>query len=264
MSQTLHFSCTMCGKCCHDLRLPLSVDEAIGWLGNGGEVECFCEAIPWPLEPAADDLPARHKRRRSFAARSGKLPVRVIVNLVASYEGACPFLQADLRCGVYETRPRVCRIYPAEVNPFVELDPARKACPPEAWSPENRVLARGGVIVDAQIAALAAQSREADAQDASVKAALCASLGISTAALSNEGFAIHSPDRDALYRALRAARESGLREADLHDEPDAMQWSFASNRAPTRTVLEEIGANVTPLRNNATNACRYLGFHADE
>lgn len=247
----------MCGKCCHDLRLPLSVDEAMTWLGNGGQVELFCEAIPWPVEPAETDLPAQHKKRRSFAAASGTLPLRVVVNLVASYAGACPFLQADLRCGVYETRPRVCRIYPAEVNPFVELDPAGKACPPEAWGGENRVLARGGVIVDAEIATLVAQSREADARDTGAKARLCASLGVSTAALANEGFAMHTPDLATLLHALSVAREST--EGALGGPP---QWSFVSNRSATRTVLEEIGAKVAPLENGTSDACRYYAFHA--
>ncbi|WP_338000302.1 hypothetical protein [Burkholderia gladioli] len=43
---TVHFSCTMCGRCCHDLRLPLSIDEALAWLARGGEVQLFCDAIP--------------------------------------------------------------------------------------------------------------------------------------------------------------------------------------------------------------------------
>ncbi|MBN3845567.1 YkgJ family cysteine cluster protein [Paraburkholderia sp. Ac-20342] len=257
MSQTIHFACTMCGKCCHDLRLPLSIDEAIVWLRDGGEVEFFCEAIPWPEEPPEDNLLARHKRQRSFATASGELPVRIVVNLVASFEGACPFLQTDMRCGAYTKRPRVCRIYPAEVNPFIELDPGSKACPPEAWSQDNRVLARHGVIVDAEIAELAAQSRRVDAQDVDTKARACAALGISTAALANEGFAIHSPDRDSMLRALSAARESTGSES-----VDPMQWSFVSNRSSTRQVLDEIGAKITPSEDGATSGFRYFAFHA--
>ena len=49
---TLHFSCTMCGRCCRDLRVPLGLSEVLDWLRDGGEVQLLCEAIPWLVEPA--------------------------------------------------------------------------------------------------------------------------------------------------------------------------------------------------------------------
>ena len=140
----IDFECTMCGNCCHDLRLPLTVAEALAWLGRGNEVQILCEALPWPEEPAADNLQAAHKRRRSFAAMSGSLPTRIVVILTGAFVGPCPNLQADMRCRIYEERPFVCRIYPAEINPFIELVPANKGCPPEAWTPGLAPLVRAG------------------------------------------------------------------------------------------------------------------------
>lgn len=256
MSQSIHFACTMCGKCCHNLRLPLSVDEAIDWAHSGGRVEFFCEAIPWPEEPLGDDLPARHKRQRSFAAISGELPIRVVVNLVASFDGACPFLQADMRCGAYAYRPRVCRIYPAEVNPFVPLDPAGKVCPPEAWCQANDVLTRNGIIVDTYIATVAAQSREADARDVDAKARACFELGISTVALANEGVTIYSPDRERVFSILSAARGST-------DKVGLNEWLFVSNRSSTREILEEIGATVASEDGGARAEFRYFPSGAE-
>jgi Predicted Fe-S-cluster oxidoreductase len=148
MTTDLNFACTMCGDCCHNLRLPLSVNEAIRWLECGGDVQVLCEAMPWPVEPSTDDGQVQHRRMRSFAAESGELPIRVMVTVAAAFDGACPHLQPDMRCGAYEARPNVCRIYPAEVNPFIELMLAHKACPPEAWAADRPSLIKGGRIVD--------------------------------------------------------------------------------------------------------------------
>jgi hypothetical protein len=69
----------------------------------------------------------------------------------------------------------VCRIYPAEVNPFLPLDPAAKACRSDAWSDANPVFMRAGQITNAEIAFIA-QSREADERDRVAKTCLCALL----------------------------------------------------------------------------------------
>ena len=82
-------------------------------------MQVILEAIPWLEEFPSDDQQAAHRRRRSFAAMSGRLPVRIVVILAADISGACPNLKHDLRCGIYERRPLVCRIYPAEINPFI-------------------------------------------------------------------------------------------------------------------------------------------------
>jgi len=57
----IQFDCTLCGQCCHNLKLTLTVAEAMRWLEDGNQVQVLTEAIPWPDEPAADDLPALYK-----------------------------------------------------------------------------------------------------------------------------------------------------------------------------------------------------------
>lgn len=234
----IRFDCTMCGRCCHGLRLPLSMAEAVGWLRDGHEVQLFCEAIPWPSEPPADNLPAAHKRRRSFEAMSGTLPIRVIVTLMASFDGPCPNLQADQRCGIYDRRPATCRIYPAEVNPFIALDPRAKLCPPEAWTGETPILEDDGRWANADLAATIVCSRDADAYDAALKRELCALLGCATAALSNEGMVIHSPTRARLMSALDAALSGDGRGSVDTD----ISWQLVTNRRQTLDALREIDA----------------------
>lgn len=268
---SIHFSCTRCGRCCHDLRLPLSVDEAAAWLARGGNVQLFCDAIPWPGEPPGDPVLVRHRRQRSFAARCGALPVRVSVTLVAAFSGACPHLSADLTCGAYEQRPRVCRIYPAEVNPAVSLDPAAKACPPEAWAAGQPVFLSTGRLMDAPTAELIAQSRQADAHDRLTKAYLCAELGYDLAALANEGFVIYSPGSEPLRAALDTARKAASSERianddeTRHDPPAPHPWRYVSNRRGTLDTLREIDADARPVApSQPGDAFSYLGFFADD
>jgi Fe-S-cluster containining protein len=251
---TIHFECTMCGKCCHDLKLPLSVDEAIAWLERGTDIQILCEAVPWPEEPPADNLQAQYKRGQSFPASSGELPTRIMVILAAAFTGPCPNLGPDMRCGIYEERPRVCRIYPAEINPFVPLMPEQKQCPPEAWTPDRPVFAVNQQIVDATTMALIQQSRDANCADTTAKALACAYLDIKVAALANEGFAIFSPHREAALSALRRARDAA---ALAQDVPS---WTIVSNRAATVDTLNSIGAlSVFPPVNEPT-PFEYLGF----
>ena len=197
---SLNFECTQCGRCCRDLKLPLTVTEALDWLRDGHDVQLLCDAVPWPVEPDPEDLKAAHRRRRSFATMSGLLPARVVVILAANLAGACPNLQADFRCGIYQRRPLVCRIYPAEINPLVRLDPANKACPPEAWASDRPLLQREGRVVDAVVRRDIQQSRDTDAVTTEVKRRLCSALHVEYAALVDEGFVVYSPERSVLHR----------------------------------------------------------------
>ena len=38
-------------------------------------------------------------------------------------------LGEDMKCKIYERRPLVCRIYPAEMSPLITFDMLRKALP---------------------------------------------------------------------------------------------------------------------------------------
>jgi Fe-S-cluster containining protein len=249
-SSPVDFECTQCGACCHDLRLPLTIDEAIAWLSRGGHVELMCEAIPWQSEPEPDQLVAAHKRRRSFPAASGALPIRVIVVLAARFEGGCPNLQPDQRCGIYHERPLVCRIYPAEINPFIELQPAHKLCPPEAWTLPQPLL-RQGRIVDAQIWTDVQKSRAADEREAPLKARVCAALGIDIAEFATVGFAVHHPEPQALLEALQHVARPV--EPAAHAQPATAQPAAADLAAVSGVLSAEVahavgtnGAAVVP------------------
>ena len=234
----INFGCTQCGNCCRDLKLPLSVNEAKTWLARGDEVQILCEAIPWPSEPPAEDLQAAYKCKRSFAVRSGSMPARVIVTLAASFQGPCPNLRDAMQCGIYDDRPRVCRIYPVEINPFIPLVPANKGCPPEAWGSAQPPLMRGGTLVDEITRALIGDSMKDCLSDVEQKRSLCISLGIRAAAMSNEGFVVYSPARDLLLDALNSV--CGVQSGE---SPDHSQWQFVSNRAETLSAFAEIGAD---------------------
>ena len=249
----IRFDCTQCGKCCHDLRLPLSVDEAIVWAGRGHAVQLLCDAQPILSETPPDEMVARYRYERSFPARSGDLAVRVNVILVATHAGPCPHLRPDMLCGNYEERPRVCRIYPAEIVPEVALDPNNKGCPPEAWADEQPVYLRGGAVVQDETRRLIEEHRAVTHDDVPVKAAACALLGISRAALQNEGYAVHAPSPATLVAALQAAR---LAQTDADPAP---AWSIATNRQPTMQMLRD--ADAEPSLCNA--GADYLGFFPD-
>jgi Predicted Fe-S-cluster oxidoreductase len=248
----INFECTACGKCCHDLRLALTITEAIAWLERGGQMELICEAIPWPVEPELGNAQAEYKRARSSPAMSGSLPVRISIVLAAAFTGACPNLQADMRCGIYEQRPLVCRIYPAEINPFVELVPENKGCPPDAW--QTTPLQRQGILVDATTIELVGQSRRANQFEAPLRMQLCLELGLNTAALANEGFVMVSPDSEALLTALRQIH------ATAQSQEAATQWTFVSNRAGTLETLLSVGATGHLAEATATGNSRYHGF----
>jgi Fe-S-cluster containining protein len=237
----VHFDCTLCGKCCHDLKLPLTVSEAQAWLRDGHSVQILCEAMPCPADPPAEDLQSAHRMRRSFAATSGTLPLRVSVVLAANQVGACPKLQADMRCGIYARRPLVCRIYPAELNPFRTMAAQNKRCPPEAWTTARPLYQRDGRLLDALLRDLIQQSHEIDARDVEVKRRVCSELGLTAAGLANEGYVVHDIDPERLAAAL--AEASLLRPQNAAQAPLAhTDWQLVSNRERSVTALTAVGA----------------------
>ena len=241
------FTCTMCGKCCHDHSLPLTLDEAVMWLQDGGNLRLLCEAAAWPTPPAPDDEQAAYRKRRSFAARSGGKSIHVVAMLVGVIRGPCQNLGPDMRCRIYERRPLVCRIYPAEVNPFYEFDTGRKACPPEAWT-QGPTLIADGDPVDRDTLALIAEARRRDAEDAPRKRHVCRALGIDVASIAGEGFAVHLRNTSAVLQALQAAKT-----APTDDAPDDTEWRLYSPNAATVEMLRSAGFDaVSQKRTNDT------------
>jgi Fe-S-cluster containining protein len=241
-----NFNCTACGQCCHKLKLPLGLTEAVNWLRGRGQVQLICEAIPWVAEPDPIDAVAAHKRSISIAAMSGRLPIRVLVYLVASFDGPCPHLGAQNMCGVYANRPLTCRIYPAEVNPFVATSPAQKACPPEAW---QGVLPLMTDTLYADVQAFRLRARE----EVGRKAWVCAQLGIHASAISNQGYAIHAPDPAQLLDALLAC-------PDTEAPPTPGDWTLTTHVAENIQTLQDMGALCAPVATLAGGAVQYVQF----
>lgn len=246
----LRFGCTACGRCCHDLRLRLSIDEAARWIDRGGTVEVWCDALPTAADFSAPDM--AQYRARAFAARSGTLDIVVGMLLVATFTGPCPNLQPDMRCGDYAGRPNICRIYPAEIVPGQLPNPEEKRCPPEAWSPgQPPMFDDRARIADEVTRAAIEAAATANVAEVSARAHLAARLGIATAALRHEGFAAFRPQPDELLAALRACRETG-------DALAAPSWRITSPSANTRRMIEDAGA--TAARPIETAAHYYISL----
>jgi Fe-S-cluster containining protein len=240
-----------CAACCHRTKIPVTVTEAIDWLRDGHQVQVICEASPWI---PGDEERAAHLMQRSFAAASGTMQIRMVVTLVANINGACPNLLADSRCGIYERRPLVCRIYPVETNPFIRLETAMKGCPPEAWSAEHPLLQRDGRVVSELIRDDVLRWRGANVADVKMKLKLCAALNIADASVAQEGFLIHSPPIVELLNALSDDREEGEGGAD------GAQWRLLSDRDDTLDKLAKEGADFSHPRDVSALDFEYIGL----
>lgn len=235
-SEPLNFACTACGRCCHDLRLPLSISEAIGWIERGGRVEILCDAAPALEHPASG---TDFRASRSIPTRSGTLPVALGVTLTAVFEGPCPHLLPNMHCGAYEQRPNVCRIYPAELRPDRSILPDEKLCPSEAWDEAHpEFVDRIGDIKDPETSRAVSSSRSQGPLDVQAKGHLLAALELNMAALANEGFAVWKPDQQSLLSALREALQQDMAPGSRFD----LDLRIVSERPETLRLIDEAGA----------------------
>lgn len=252
----LRFSCTACGRCCHGLRLLLSLSEAIDWLDHGGRVELLCDAAPDLAFAEASGK--AYRAARAVRATSGALPVTVAVLLTAVFDGPCPNLQPDMRCGAYHRRPNACRIYPAEIRPDRQIMAAEKLCPADAWGGAQPVFSDPmNGIADPVTALAIAQARSAGVGDVPAKVRLLARLGIDQVALANEGYAVWQPEPARLLEALLAARDE-----PTPADAQPIRVEIVSPREATRRMIAEAqGADALP---DPTRGYRYLPLFADE
>lgn len=248
----ISFDCTQCGRCCHDLRLTLSVDEARTWAANGHQVDLLAEGWAWPEDADETDPAIQWRMATTVPTMVGDVPFRINLRLVARHEGPCPHLLPDMRCGNYAARPRICRIYPLESRPFEAMTPAKRRCPPEAWAPGLPVLERNGEPADAQTATILGQHRQAMIDDVPAKARLAAALDFTEAALAGEGLATCEPSPTTLLAALEIADQS-----TTAPRPN---WSIVTNRETTRAMLADLDC---PVRLVATGY-GFLSAFADE
>ena len=170
------------------------------WAADGGQVIVLVEAF---LGNGLG-LPAQqreHAERRSALVRSGTIDAHVAITFAAYNVGPCRNLDEDNLCRIYERRPLVCRIYPAEINPHIPLTPAAKDCPPESCQ-QRPVLIAGGELVDQALVELIQRSRQAGCDDIGIKDAICEMLGIRTTALNGDGFTAYLPNIEAFAAVI--------------------------------------------------------------
>lgn len=234
-----HFSCTACGRCCHNLHLTLSVQEAIDWILRDGNVKILCHAAP---ETDDEDEIAVYKRQRRFAAQSGSLVVQVQVILVAHFKGACPNLKPDMLCGIYNERPNVCSIYPAEIMPGMPINPSARLCPTEAWGINQPIFAASdGKVLDQETHDAIIKARATSLADAHARRRLTSILGINIAALENEGFAVWTIDQTRLLQGLN---DASLANVSVDTIFTSSTWKFMTPRAKTARIITETGADL--------------------
>ncbi|AZE93096.1 hypothetical protein C4J96_0962 [Pseudomonas orientalis] len=228
-----HFSCVGCGKCCSDHHVPLTLEEARHWAADGGNVIVLVEGFL----ASGLGLPQQqreHAERRSVVVPSGNTEAFVAITFAAYNAGRCRNLDEDNRCGIYERRPLVCRIYPMEINPHIPLNPNAKDCPPESWE-QGPALIVGGELMDAELAELIRRSRQADRNDVQTKESVCALLGIRTTALKGDGFTAYLPDMQAFAQAIDAATAQPA---------PANQWVFHVSAMDIAEQLLDAGAQI--------------------
>ena len=180
------------------------------------------------------------------------MPARVVLMLAANIVGPCPNLLPDMRCGIYEQRPLVCRIYPGEINPHITFQHQTKLCPPEAWHQDLPLLHRDGRFVDKGLRDDIHMSRTADANDAHVKRRLCLALNIADTALVHEAVLVYSPSAEVLLSALAEAENP-----DRNGESEG-EWRFVSGQDETVADIVGRGGIAVQLRDAAGGAFRHF------
>jgi len=195
----LRFACNGCGVCCKERLIPLTLQESRQWLQRGHDVAVILEAFDESLWPA-DSEKFKHNAKRASQIHSGNAKINVIAIFAANALTQCPNLDDQNQCGIYEERPLVCRIYPAEISPFITLDPADKVCPPEVWEAGEIIVSDREANPSLQVKI--AQSRDEDRLDAHAKVAICESMDMTVAAWKENALAVYLPDRQSLMTAL--------------------------------------------------------------
>jgi Fe-S-cluster containining protein len=237
----VHFACNSCGKCCHGHHIALTLDEALRWASDGGPLIVLVEAFlanGYGIPVGQRD----HAQRRSLRVRCGDTQAYVAITFAVYNIGTCRYLTEDNRCGIYERRPLVCRIYPIEINPHIQLRREFKDCPPETWDESGPAIYRNGRMVNDELARLIEQSRQADRDEIALKAEICRRLGIDVAALKGDGFTAYRPATEMLLSMMQQVM--GRAPAA---PPAPQEWSLRVSRPEIADQLTAMGASVTQL-----------------
>jgi len=226
-SNATQFSCVGSGVCCKGRLIPLTLAEAQQWLRRGHDVSVILEAFD-KVNWTRSSQEFAHASGRSASVRCGDTQIQVIAVFVGKALDQCPNLRADNLCDIYEERPLVCRIYPMEINPFIPLVKEKKACPPEAWDSEQILCTDGHA--DPALEKLINQSRQADKSDASLKVAICASLGLNVTSWKDNALAVYFPQQTKLLDAINSVK------GDAQTYPDC-EWQVRVEDPSLRASL---------------------------
>lgn len=230
----IRFGCIGCGACCTGRYIPLTLDEAKQWLERGDGVGILLEAFnqeTWGSSTGAFE----HSLARSSLVSSGESTMQVIAIFAGKAIPRCPNLLENGMCNIYDIRPLVCRIYPMEINPFIELVPESKDCPPVAW--EAGEILVSDRVMEPIMSRNIASSKAADRSDALTKIAVCEELGLTTAAWKSDGLAIYNAPVDALLAAINTVKSKGS--VGL-----ASRWSVRTDRPQLSSALANQGLAV--------------------
>lgn len=230
-NNAIRFACNGCGICCKGRLIPLTLAETRQWLQRGHEVAVILEAFDestWASQPHQ----FTHSAQRAVEVTSGDARIRVVAVLAGNALAQCRNLGDDGRCGIYEERPLVCRIYPMEINPFIALSPENKICPPEVWE-QGQILFTDRVV-DPILADQIERSRQADRDDAQTKIALCEAMGLNVAAWKGDAMAVYLPDRAQLIEAINRYDAGGT-------APTRPDWKVRVDAPALRHQLHQIG-----------------------
>ncbi|MGK3119374.1 YkgJ family cysteine cluster protein [Pseudomonas corrugata] len=230
-NNAIRFACNGCGICCKGRLIPLTLNETRQWLQRGHEVAIILEAFDestWALEPRH----YAHSAQRAVEVTSGDARIRVVAVLAGNALQQCQNLGEDDRCGIYEERPLVCRIYPMEINPFIILRTENKICPPEVWE-EGEILFTDR-IVDPLLADQVERSRQADRDDAQAKIAVCETMGLNVAAWKGNALTVYLPDRAQLVEAI-GRYDTGIA------APAHLDWKVRVDAPALRQQLHQVG-----------------------
>jgi Fe-S-cluster containining protein len=226
----IQYTCVTCGICCKGRLIPLTVKEAEQWLARGNDVAILLEAFS--LSSGGAQSPEyQHNASRAAKVTAGDNNLNVIAIFAGNALNQYPSLREDNLCGIYEERPLVCRIYPMEINPFIELKAENKICPPESWGSGEIICSDGEANPPLKL--LIDQSKQADVKDAAVKVEICEFLGMTVASWKGYGLAVYFPKRDVLLAAILA---SGMRPARSKS-----QWAVRTDNLELRHQLQGAG-----------------------
>lgn len=217
--------------------MSLTLAETAAWLRRGHRVAVLLEAFPATGEQEAGpglQLPVDY----GVEVRSGGLGLRIAPVFGADLHAGCPNLADDNACRIYDDRPAVCRLYPAQTHPLSVFRKDTRACPPEAWDPPAGViLVEGDGRMPPGIQAMVEAFQGELGRDAAAKVAICEALGVHLAGWRGDGIVIHIP---AVQDFLDAIAEVGARPG----EPAPMSWALRVAGAGLEAELADADAQL--------------------